>query len=82
MSEGICDRRIAAKVKGKDYKMAVRPAMMYGLVTMALTKRQEAGPEVAELKMELSGRRKRKTTEIDGCGEGGHAQGWCDRGGC
>ena len=33
------------------YKVAVRPAMLYGLETVALTKRQEAEMEVAELKM-------------------------------
>ena len=31
--------------------MAVRPAMMYGLEAVALTKRQEAEMEVAELKI-------------------------------
>ena len=35
----------------KVYKVAVRPAMLYGLETVALTKRQEAEMEVAELKM-------------------------------
>ena len=35
----------------KMYKVAVRPAMLYGLETVALTKRQEAEMEVAELKM-------------------------------
>ena len=38
----ICDRRMPAKTKGKVYKTIVRPAMKYGLETMALTKRQEA----------------------------------------
>ena len=47
----ICDRRVPARVKGKVYKVAVRPAMLYGLETVALTKRQEAKMEVAELKM-------------------------------
>ena len=47
----ICDRRVPARVKGKVYKVAVRPAMLYGLETVALTKRQEAEMEVAELKM-------------------------------
>ena len=47
----ICDRNVPARVKGKVYKMAVRPAMVYGLETVALTKRQEAEMEVAELKM-------------------------------
>ena len=31
--------------------MAARPVLVYGLGTMALTKRQEAEMEVAELKM-------------------------------
>ena len=49
MSGVICDRRVPARVKGKVYKVAVRPAMLYGLETVALTKRQEAEMEVAEL---------------------------------
>ena len=51
MSGVVCDRRVPAIVKGKVYKVAVRPAMLYGLETVALTKRQEAEMEVAELKM-------------------------------
>ena len=51
MSGVICDRRVPARVKGKVYKVAVGPAMLYGLETMALAKRQEAGMELAELKM-------------------------------
>ena len=51
MSGVICYRRVPARVKGKVYKVAVRPAMLYGLETVALTKRQEAEMEVAELKM-------------------------------
>ena len=47
MSGAICDRRVPARVKGKVYKVAVRPAMLYGLETVALTKRQEAEVEVA-----------------------------------
>lgn len=27
----ICDRQIAARVKGMDYKMVARPAVIYGL---------------------------------------------------
>ena len=45
------DRKVSAKVKGKVYETAVRPAMMYGLETVAVTKRHEAELEVAELKM-------------------------------
>ena len=47
----ICDRRVPARVKRKVHKGQVRPAMLYGLETVALTKRQEAEMEVAELKM-------------------------------
>ena len=46
MSGGICDTRVAAKVKGKLYKEIVKAAMLFGLDTLALVKRQ-----VAELKM-------------------------------
>ena len=38
-------------MKGKVYKTVVRPAMLYGLEAVALTKRQEVELEVAELKM-------------------------------
>ena len=34
----ICDRRLPAKVKGKVYSLVVRPAMVYGLETVAVTK--------------------------------------------
>ena len=51
MSGVICDRRVPARVKWKVYKVAVRPAMFYGLETVALTKRYVAEMEVAELKM-------------------------------
>ena len=45
MSGVICDRRVPAKVKAKVYRVAVRPAMLYGLDTVALTKRQVATPD-------------------------------------
>ena len=51
MSGVLCDRRVPARVKGKVYRVAVRPAMLYGLETVAQTKIQEAELEVAELKM-------------------------------
>ena len=51
MSGVVYDRRVPARVKGKVYRVAVRPAMLYGLETVALTNRQEADMEVAELKM-------------------------------
>ena len=53
MSGMICDRRVPARVKVKVYTVAVIPAMLYGLETVAQTKRQEAEVKVAELKMLL-----------------------------
>ena len=47
----VCDGRVPARVKGKVYNVAMTPAMLYGLLTVALKKRQEAEMEVAELKM-------------------------------
>ena len=47
----VCDRRVPARMKGKVYKVALRPAMLYGLEPVALTRRQEAEMNVAELKM-------------------------------
>lgn len=48
----IRDRRRGARLKGV-YKMVVRAAMMCGLETAALTKRQEVDLEVADLKVSL-----------------------------
>ncbi|KAK3509656.1 hypothetical protein QTP70_008401 [Hemibagrus guttatus] len=47
----LCDQKISARIKGKVYRTVVRPAMLYGLETMSLRKRQESELEVAELKM-------------------------------
>ena len=47
----ICDRRLQAGVKGKVYSSMVRPAMVYGLETVAVTKKQVEEMEVAEMKM-------------------------------
>ena len=47
----ICDRRLPARVKGKVYSSVVRPAMVYGLETAAVTKKQVEEMEVAEMKM-------------------------------
>ena len=47
----ICDRRLSVCVKGKVYNTVVKPAMLYGLETVPLTKKQEAELVVAELKM-------------------------------
>ncbi|KAK3508786.1 hypothetical protein QTP70_007626 [Hemibagrus guttatus] len=47
----LCDRKISARIKGKVYRTVVRVAMLYGLETVSLRKRQESELEVAELKM-------------------------------
>ena len=44
----ICDRRLPARVKGKVYSSVVRPAMVYGLETVAVTKKQVEEMEVDE----------------------------------
>ena len=45
----ICDRRLPARVKGKVYSLVVRPAMVYGLETVAVTKKQVEEMEIAEI---------------------------------
>ena len=45
------DRKLSARIKNKMYKSAVRPAMLYGMETVAVTERQAGKLEVAELKM-------------------------------
>ena len=47
----ICDRRLPARVKGKVYSSVVSPAMVYGLETVAVTKKQMKEMEVGEIKM-------------------------------
>jgi len=47
----LCERRIAPRVKGKIYKVVVRPAMTFGLETLALTKKQTEELETAEMSM-------------------------------
>ena len=47
----ICDRRLLARVKGKVYSSVVRPAMVYGLDMVVVTKKQVEEMEVAEMKM-------------------------------
>ena len=47
----LCDRKLSARVKGKMYKSVVRPAMLYGMETVAVTERQVGKIEVAELNM-------------------------------
>ena len=47
----ICDRRLPARVKRKVYSSVVRPAMVHGLETVAVTKKQVEESEVAEMKI-------------------------------
>ena len=47
----ICGRRLPARVKGKVYTLMVRPAMVYELETVAVTKKQVEEMKVAEMKM-------------------------------
>ena len=51
LSGVICDRKLPAKVKGKVYSSVVIPAMVYGLETVAVTKKQVEEMEVAEIKI-------------------------------
>ena len=39
----ICNKRLPARVKGKVYSSVVRPAMVYGLETVAVTKKGRDG---------------------------------------
>ena len=47
----ICNRKLPARIKGKVYSSMVRPAMVYELETVAVTKKQVKEMEVAEMKM-------------------------------
>ena len=47
----MCDRKLSAKVKSKMYRNVIRPAMLYGMETVAMAKKQVRKMEVAELKM-------------------------------
>ena len=51
VSEVICDKRLPARVKRKVYSFVVRPEMVYGLETVAVTKKQVEEMEVAKMKM-------------------------------
>lgn len=50
MSRLTCDRRIAARIKEKVYFMIVRPATMYGLEMLILTKGGRAGGSIVVVK--------------------------------
>ncbi|KAK3521119.1 hypothetical protein QTP86_001686 [Hemibagrus guttatus] len=48
----LCDQKISARIKGKVYRTVVRPAMLYGLETVSLRKRQESELEECEREQE------------------------------
>ncbi|KAK3532587.1 hypothetical protein QTP86_025351 [Hemibagrus guttatus] len=48
----LCDQKISARIKGKVYRTVVRTAMLYGLETVSLRKRQESeleGNKIVEI---------------------------------
>ena len=45
----LCDRKLSATVKGKMHKSVVRPAMLYGMETVAVTERQLGKMENGEM---------------------------------
>ena len=47
----LCARRVSVSLKGKIYKTAVRPAMLYGSETWAVKRTQEKRMNVAEMRM-------------------------------
>ena len=51
VSRVICDRKLPARVKGKMYDSVVRPAMVSGLETVVVTKKQVKEMEVTDIKM-------------------------------
>ena len=73
----ICNRRLPARVKGKVYSSMVRPAMVYGLETLAVTKKQVEEMEVTEMKMlrfAMGVMRKDKIRTVRNEDEGGQAE--------
>ena len=47
----MCDKRILLKLNGKFYRVAIRPAMLYGSECWPMTKAQASRVEVAEMRM-------------------------------
>ena len=47
----ICNNKVPNRVKGKIHEVVVRPAMLYGMETQPLTKKQESKLDVADMKM-------------------------------
>lgn len=47
----VCDKRIPLKLKGKIYKTAIRPAMLYGVECWAANTQHVHKMSVAEMRM-------------------------------
>ena len=47
----LCDRRMSVKLKGRVYKIVIRPALLYGAETWASTRGQETRLDVNEMRM-------------------------------
>nr|XP_043611483.1 uncharacterized protein LOC122583111 [Erigeron canadensis] len=47
----LCDKRIPLKLKGKFYRVAIRPTMLYGSECWPIKKTQASRVEVAEMRM-------------------------------
>ena len=47
----LCDKKVPLKLKGKFYRVAIRPAMLYGSECWPMTKAQANRMEVAEMRM-------------------------------
>ncbi|GKE90130.1 hypothetical protein Tco_1567605, partial [Tanacetum coccineum] len=47
----MCDKKVPLKLKGKFYRVEIRPAMLYGSECWPLTKVQANRMEVAEMRM-------------------------------
>jgi acetone carboxylase gamma subunit len=47
----LCDKKVTNKLKGKFYKMAIRPAMMYGTECLATKGQHVQKMSVAEMRM-------------------------------
>ncbi|XP_067123187.1 uncharacterized protein [Centruroides vittatus] len=51
MSGVLCDKRVPLRLKGKVYRVVVRPAMLYAIETVSLRKTHVKRMEVAEMRM-------------------------------
>ena len=70
----ICDRKLPARVKGKVYSSVVRPAMVYGLETVVVTKKQAKEMKMLRFAMGVMKKDKirneyiRSTVKMEGLG--------------